>query len=404
MKLKQIAQSIGIGLMLASSSPVFAETTANWSQQLQQRLAESPQWQHLNSQVTAANAELTAAQQPVYNPELELSYEDKNERAYQATLSQTIDLFDKRDTRSQIAALQQQITTLEQQQSQNQISASALTLLLETRRAKALLSLADDQLQISQRLIKLTQQRLYAGDATQIDLDIVKLSLSEVLQTKAAVQQSLHNYQAEQTVLLGDLIPILPQPLPYTLPKQPDFAQLSQQHPAVRTYGVKTQQAQLKVQQSVKESKAEPTLGLGFGQDGDDDVVALSISFPLNIRNSYSAEVDAANARAKTSDLALAQVRIDTETALQRSWSSLKQQQALQQIWQKPGQRSLVQLNRQLEKLWKLGELTTTNYLQNLQQLNQTLAADINLNTESDIRLIDWLSTSNQLQDWLDQQ
>ncbi|MGH1431785.1 MAG: TolC family protein [Neptuniibacter sp.] len=404
MKLKLITRSIGIGLMVASSSHLFAETAANWSQQLQQRLAESPQWQQLGSQVIAADAELTAAQQPVHNPEIELSYEDKNERAYQATLSQTIDLFDKRDTRSQIAALQKQITKLEQQQSENQITASALTLLLETRRAKALLSLADDQLQISQRLIKLTQQRLYAGDATQIDLDIVKLSSSEALQTKAAAQQALQNYQAEQTVLLGDLIPALPQPLPYTLPKTPDFTHLSQQHLAVKTFGVRAQKAQLKVQESVNESKAEPTLGLGFGQDGDDDVVALSISFPLNIRNSYSAEVDAANARAKTSDLALAQVRVETETALQRSWSSLKQQQSLQQIWQKPGQRSLVQLNSQLEKLWKLGELTTTDYLQNLQQLNQALAADINLNTESDIRLIDWLHTSNQLQDWLDQQ
>ncbi|MGB0283027.1 MAG: TolC family protein [Neptuniibacter sp.] len=390
--------------MVASSSHLFAETAANWSQQLQLRLAESPQWQQLGSQVIAADAELTAAQQPVYNPEIELSYEDKNERAYQATLSQTIDLFDKRDTRSQIATLQKQITKLEQQQSENQITASALTLLLETRRAKALLSLADDQLKISQRLIKLTQQRLYAGDATQIDLDIVKLSSSEALQTKAAAQQALQNYQAEQTVLLGDLIPTLPQPLPYTLPQMPDFTRLSQQHLAVKTFGVRAQQAQLRVQESVSESKAEPTLGLGFGQDGDDDVVALSISFPLNIRNSYSAEVDAANARAKTSDLALAQVRVETEAALQRSWSSLKQQQSLQQIWQKPGQHSLVQLNRQLEKLWKLGELTTTNYLQNLQQLNQALVADINLNTESDIRLIDWLHTSNQLQDWLDQQ
>ncbi|WP_299179312.1 TolC family protein [uncultured Neptuniibacter sp.] len=404
MKLKLITRSIGIGLMVASSSYIFADTPRNWSQQLQLRLAESPQWQQLGSQVIAAEAELTAAQQPVYNPEIEFSYEDKNERAYQATLSQTIDLFDKRDTRSQIAALQKQITKLEQQQSENQITASALTLLLETRRAKALLSLADDQLKISQRLIKLTQQRLYAGDATQIDLDIVKLSSSEALQTKAAAQQALQNYQAEQTVLLGDLIPTLPQPLPYTLSQTPDFIRLSQQHLAVKTLGVRAQQAQLRVQESVNESKAEPTLGLGFGQDGDDDVIALSISFPLNIRNSYSAEVDAANARAKTSDLALAQVRVEIETALQRSWSSLKQQQSLQQIWQKPGQHSLVQLNSQLEKLWKLGELTTTNYLQNLQQLNQALAADINLNTESDIRLIDWLHTSNQLQDWLDQQ
>ncbi|MGH1463478.1 MAG: TolC family protein [Neptuniibacter sp.] len=404
MKLKLITRSISFGLLVVSSSYIFADTPRNWSQQLQQRLAESPQWQQLSSKVLAADAELTAAQQPVYNPEIELSYEDKNEPAYQVTLSQTIDLFDKRDTRSQIAALQNQITKLEQQQSENQITASALTLLLETRRAKALLSLADDQLKISQRLIKLTQKRLYAGDATQIDLDIVKLSSSEALQTKAAAQQALQNYQTEQMVLLGDLIPALPQPLPYTLPKTPDFTNLSQQHLAVKTFGVRAQQAQLEVQESAKESKGEPTLGLGFGQDGDDDVVALSISFPLNIRNSYSAEVDAANARAKTSDLALAQVRVVTEAELQRSWASLKQQQSLQNIWQKPGQRSLVQLNRQLEKLWKLGELTTTNYLQNLQQLNQALAADINLNTESDIRLIDWLNTSNQLQDWLDQQ
>lgn len=402
MKFRHTLYSIGISLLVINSSHAFANTI--WNKQLQDRLTLSPEWQYLHNQVDISGAELNAAQQPLYNPELEFSYEDKSERAYQATLSQTVDIFNKRDTRAQLALLQQRIAKLEQQQGESQIIANAMILLLETRRAKALQTLANEQLQITQRLIDLTKKQLDAGEATQIDLDLVKLSLSEALETKANAQQNLHNYQAEQTILLGDLITELPQPLSYSESEAPDFYQMSKTSLQVQIQNLRTQQAQLHIQNAIKESKSEPTLGLGMGQDGDDSVFALSISFPLNVRNSYNAEIDVAKASAKSSDLALAQAKLSTKQALKRSWNRRVQHQELQKAWLKPSQNSLTTLNRKLEKLWRLGELTTTNYLQNIQQLNQALAADININTEADISLIDWLNTSNQLQDWLDQQ
>lgn len=131
--------------------------------------------------------------------------------------------------------------------------------------------------------------------------------------------------------------------------------------------------------------------------------MALTLSIPLNVRNTYRAEIDAAKVRTEASDRAFQLAQQQSHNALKRSWATLTQQREIQQLFAQAQQQSMQRLNQQLEKLWRLGELDTTQYLQNLQQSNSALKAQINLNTEADLALINWLSLSNQLQSWLTQ-
>lgn len=395
-----IPKKLSIAVLLSGLS-INALAANGWSDELLQTLRLSPQWQQLDARQVSAQADSRAAQQPLYNPELELSYEDKTERAYQVTVSQTIDLFDKRETQSQMAMLSEQISLLDIQAQKTLLLEQVLTALLESRRASALANLSASQLQISERLIALTRKRMGAGDASQIDLQLVQLAHTEALESNSAALEALLQRQSDAALVLGDTAIRLPRSFDYSTASPPDFTDLSRQTLNSQIALLETRKAQLEIAQAAKARRIEPTVGLGFGQEGNDNVIALSLSIPLNVRNTYRAEVDAAEARAAYRDDTYLLIQQQSHNELKRSWTLLTQQQALKHLLADTGQQSMQTLNQQFEKLWRLGELDTTRYLQSLQQSNSALKAQINLNTESDLALIQWLARSNQLLSWL---
>lgn len=405
MKAKHPHKILTFCLILSGASSVFAQSTqAGWSSQLLQQLQKTPQWQQLEYQAQAADEDQKSYNQPLYNPELELSYEDKADRAYQVGISQQIDLYDKLSVRTQIGVNLRQIQELQQQQTVNTLYAGAITSLIEINQAQDLFELVGEQLKISERLVSLTQQRVSAGDANQIDLKLVQLSLTEALQTKAEAQSELQQRLAQRNNLLGATGITLPRQLSFNLSDEPDFTTLRKESLAARIAKLEALTSQISIHEATLNAKADPTLGLGFGEEGKDSVIALTLRVPLNIRNNYSAEIRAAEARTKVADQAMTQQIIQIENDLQRSWNTLQRQQLLLSQWQKPSDNNMAQLSKQLEKLWRLGELTTTTYLQNIQQLNTALAAEINLQAQISQSVVDWLKISNQLLQWLKQQ
>lgn len=201
----------------------------DWNTQLLQRLEQSSQWQQLNALQRIAEVERLAADQPLYNPELEFSYEDKTEPAYQITLSQTIDLFDKRETLSQRALITEQINNLDTQLKKTQLLEQAVVAVLESRRADALHDLSETQLKISERLIQLTQQRVHAGDANQIDLQLVRLAHAEALEAQNTARRNTLESQANTALLLGTFKIELPTSFDYNPNLPPDLITLSEQ-------------------------------------------------------------------------------------------------------------------------------------------------------------------------------
>jgi len=377
---------------------------AEWAAQLQMQLQSHPRWQRLMQLDQAATAEVSAAAQPLYNPELELSYDEKSDASWQAGFRQQIDLYDKRSVAQTIASSDQALSRLARTLEQNALLAQSLNGLIEQGRARQQLQLARLQLELTDRLVELTATRVQAGDLNEVDQQLVQLSRNDALFTVSQARQQLQQAGAEVRNLLGARQIELPEQLISAIPEQPGFAALNQQLPRVQLAQLQAQRSRQQVEQARLNRKADPTIGFGLGEDGDEQVITLSLSVPLNIRNSYGAEVEAAEARSLAEDQSLQNSLLRNRNALESRWQQLESRWQMLTRW--PGRQSGSQsgLERQLEKQWRLGDLTTTAYLQGLQQRNEMLSASIELQAQLDRSWIAWLDTSNGLQAWFARQ
>lgn len=395
-------RGVSLALLLGGIAP--AVQAAPWADALIQRLQMHPLWLQADKQLESADAEREAARQPLYNPELELSYDDQTDRAYQIGITQQWDRTGKSVLLGQMGDNNAQIVRLEQQQVRNDLVSTVLENLIEQRRSDALLVLAQEQLDIAQNLVLLTDKRQKAGDVGELDLQLVRLALTASVQKRTEAQNEAHRVKSQRDTLLGNAKISLPDLLRIGENEIPDFKALSQLLPEVLIAEARSQNALLNVRKAEKESKADPTFGVGFGQDGKDDVISLSFSMPLNVRNTYTAEISAAQALSQASDQALQSVLVRNISDLENDWQTFKRYQRQLQVHQGDRQQDMARLNEQLKKLWHLGDLTTTAYLQNLQQRNTAMSAEIEMGAQASLSLIIWLKSSNQVMSWLQQQ
>jgi len=119
------------------------------------------------------------------------------------------------------------------------------------------------------------------------------------------------------------------------------------------------------------------------------------------VRNSYRAEVDAASADLVALDQSVAndyrQLRAELVAAQQRyelariAWND----------WQRIGAGSLASQTEMLERLWRAGELNTTDYLV---QVRQTLDTRVAASEQRGVvweSWIAWLAVSGQVDAWV---
>jgi cobalt-zinc-cadmium efflux system outer membrane protein len=132
----------------------------------------------------------------------------------------------------------------------------------------------------------------------------------------------------------------------------------------------------------------------------DADLIGVRFSIPLPVRNSFRAEVDAASADLEALDQSVAndyrQLRAELIAAHQRyelartAWDE----------WQRMGAGSLASQTEMLERLWRAGELNTTDYLVQLQQTLDTRVAASEQRGVVWEAWIAWLAVSGQVDGW----
>jgi cobalt-zinc-cadmium efflux system outer membrane protein len=319
-------------------------TELSLAQALQRTLQQSPELQLYPYQQRINDAAaITAGQRP--NPELNVELADvlgtgesSGVKSAELTLSlsQLIELGDKRQKRLELSQWQSQLT--EQQYQLDKVDALAATMrsFLQLLHQQALLSWTEQKLTTEQQVLELARQRAKAGNVP--DADVSRLAL-KVLQSRMELKSLNAQKQVDLRLLAshwagqpdfdrvaGDLS-VLP-----TLPQLADVLTLLQQAPELQWWLTQNRLLDSQLQLATALGQADLTLGAGLrrNEQSNDNALVLQVSMPLQLENPNQGAILASQAA--------------TEQA------RLQQQHSMQQL-QLQAERSYLQLTHLSEQI-----------------------------------------------------
>lgn len=367
-------------------------------------LQDNPRVQAASAAVDASRARQEAADKALYNPELELDAEKTDVRTESIGISQTIDWGDQRGARTEVAQYENKAALASFQFVRQDLANQLITGLGEYHTSNQVNVLAQRKSKLMNDFANLASERYNAGDLSQVELDLAQLAANEALlqlaETSNAVAQSLQSLYA----ITGSVTyewPTLPEQLPLL-----DFESLDTDATLRRLPGFQQAQADMsasraRIKVATSATSANPTIGLRTGREGSSSLTGLSLSVPLFVRNNFQAEVTAASADA-----------IESERQAEHAWrvsnarlvSSAKTYSVTRKAWQQwlaTGKTPLQRRITLLERLWKTGELSTTDYLVQLRQTLDTQAAAVSLQGQLWQSWFGWLAASGNTTNWL---
>ncbi len=390
-------------LWLLPLAAAQAENIEPWLKQLEQRVAQHPAMQAALQAREAGQWQARALEQPLYNPELETAFDREGpNNNYSIGINQTIDLWNKRGLRKEQAKLLQSASRWYWQQALQARTVEVLQALLDWQLAQKAWQLARQQESQTSELLKLVDQRQQAGDLGEIDAELAYLDLSQRLQQTAAaevavleaekqVQSLLPGWKAEEGGVPADfwnwLASRMDQPLKTLLEKHPQLAALRAER------DLQQQAAEL----AEKERRPDPTLGIAAGQVDGDSSLGLNLSIPLNVRNTFVAEVREAETRAQEADAQWQAAWREREYRLQALQQMLQVLAGKQQHWQQLMAGRLERSARLLEKQWRNGDLSTAEYLLALDKRIEAQLAGLELERHYRSTQLQWLLESARL-------
>lgn len=398
--------AVGAALLLAPIVDARADTAASpqLGRWVEAALNNHPGYQAAQAAAQAAGARLRAADQPLFNPELALEYENTDVSTYTGGIAQTLDWSDKRGARRGLAEFQRQAAQARWRLQRQALSIEILQVLSDWQTADALLAIGERRKTLVGRFAELAERRFQAGDLGEVERDLAYLAAAEAdFQLAAASEQKIAATQAitRLTGTAGGDWPRLTESLPALEVTVEAQARLLDAHPesALAQAQVMAARAQIKLRQ--RDTRPDPTVGLRLGAEGSETLTGLSVSVPLFVRNTFRAEVDVANAELIQAEREAAAGRRALQAGLATTAQVYRLSRAAWQKWAAAGAPRLGARAELLARLWQAGELATTDYLV---QLNQSLDTEVTA-AEQRGRMwrawVAWLGASAQVHQWL---
>ena len=376
---------------------------------VQQLWASNPKIQSLQAEVDKSQAEASASNQPLYNPNIELAGQRVNkeplEDTYTAGVSQTIDWAGKRQARTQVGQADLAATQASLADAKLTLAVEALQDLAAYQTQQAIVQTIHEQERLLKRFDEQTRKQFKAGDVAKDAVNQADLAYADILGQLAQARAKLSESAQDLQVLTNQTSkhwPRLPAYLPSTRrATATQQAQWLQQLPAIQTLTAEVNGAQAGVRVAETNAKPDPTVSLTGGEEDHEALVAASVSIPLFVRNNYQAQIVAAGANVT----AIEQQRLNRYRAAKAALSGSRQRYSvLRQAyvqWYQVSQPSLNAGIALLNRLWRAGELNTTNYLVQLKQRLDSRITGHRLLGEAWQAWFAELQANNQLVVWL---
>jgi len=389
---------------LAETAPGSAQTVPiALSNFIRGNLADHPDLLAAKADIQSAKAALRAADQAVYNPELEFDYEESDIKTKSIGISQTIDWGDQQGSRTAVAQAELDKAIASYDIAIQSLIRDLLTRLAENQTRNTLAQLSNETLKLMDEFKQIAERRYQAGDLSQVELNLARLAHSQSLMEQANIMSDSTEAHEELRVIMGtipDTLPELPEQMPEPALNN-DLEAYLQQLPVIRIQLAKVRATRQQINLRKSEKAWNPTIGISTGSEGDESLLGFNLSIPLNIRNSYSAEVDAAQqsliAREQRAHLAYRDTRATLLVTTERYRNLLK----AWNNWQLHSSSSVEQQLMLIKQLWKAGDISAADYLLQLKQALETQATGLELRNQLWQVAFDWMSLTASIDNWL---
>jgi cobalt-zinc-cadmium efflux system outer membrane protein len=367
---------------------------------------KSPEVQAAAAELEAARARARAAARPVYNPSLTADAENADLNRRTVGISLPLDLSGKRRAREGQGDADLRAGEAGYALQRIDVASRWLKAWSDVALTARQRELGQRRVEMMQRFDELAAQRLKLGDISSPERDLAALALGEAQAQQAALTGKEAAARATLQAIAGAAA--APPTLPEGLPPQAGgvVARPIDELPQLRLARARQASAQAGVRVAQRARIPDPTLSLTGGEvrvgTVRDNVIGLSVSIPLPVFNNGSAEVDAARADADAAAANAQAQRLRLRSGLEEARTRYAALRSADAAFHSGRAAAFADRTALLEKLWRAGEISTSDYLVQLKESLNTALTGLELKSQAWQAWFDYLTAAGRLNDWID--
>ncbi|HET6912382.1 MAG TPA: TolC family protein [Rhodanobacteraceae bacterium] len=368
---------------------------------------KSPEVQAAAAELEAARARARAAARPVYNPSLTADAENADVNRRTVAISLPLDLSGKRRAREAQGDADLRAGEAAYALQRIDVASRWLKAWSEVALTARQKELGQRRVEMMQRFDELAAQRLKLGDISSPERDLAALALGEAQAQQAALTGKEAAARATLQAIAGAAAVTAPT-LPEGLPPQPDgvVPLPIDELPQLNLARARQASAQAGVRVAQKARIPDPTVSLTGGEVRvgrvRDNVIGLSVSIPLPVLNNGRAEVDAARADADAAAANAQAQRLRLRSGLQEARTRYAALRSADAVFHSGRAAAFADRTALLEKLWRAGEISTSDYLVQLKESLNTALSGLELKSQAWQAWFDYLTAAGRLNDWIE--
>ena len=357
----------------------------------------------------AASITARGQDQAVYNPELELRYENDREDPslsdVRLEVRQSIDWFNKRGAQTAVSASEREMVAAELNAVRKHVAVEVLRALVDVLMNSEQAKLAQRQLTLVDQFLLAEEKRLEVGDAGRVAVDLAQLARAEA--SARTVTADLERRDAEQRLRVASRLqpriwPTLPDRLP-VLSEDLLVEALIDDLPEVMIANRRSKRAERNVELVDRLRRPDPKLGSEFEYSKDDGVTAIfTIGIALPVRNTYRYQVEAARSHSLAADFDAQDARVQAAMAADAAARNYRASAAAWREWEANTLSSLSEGLSRLDRQRSAGDISATNYLLQLKQRLDTRLAGVRLLQHAWNDWVTWLEATGRWEAWLE--